>query len=191
NQSSIRIHMDFEPPTSSVSPLPATSNTTGFNVHWSGSDGGAGIRWYHVQVREGDRTESQREKWLVNTTKTSEQFVGRSGQTYHFRVRAMDEEGNWESWPDASGDYHTRVDVAAVTTGAPDLVLLELNTYPHLNGGVLVQGVLQNQGDEDTANGFTTDVYLNHLPAGSGDYTGSFRFWFNAPVAPGEVVTLT
>lgn len=191
NQSSIRIHMDFEPPTSSVSPLPATSNTTGFNVHWSGSDGGAGIRWYHVQVREGDRTESQWENWLVNTTKTSEQFVGRPGQTYHFRVRAMDEVGNWESWPDAAGDAHTRVDVAAVTTGAPDLVLLELNTYPHPNGGVLVQGVLQNQGDEDTANGFTTDVYLNHLPAGSGDYTGSFRFWFNAPVAPGEVVTLT
>lgn len=76
-------------------------------------------------------------------------------------------------------------------TGQPDLVVLDLNTYTNPDGGVLVQAVFQNQGDLDTQNGFYTDLYVEHLPTGTGDYTGSISFWVNDPVAAGSTVTLT
>ena len=75
-------------------------------------------------------------------------------------------------------------------TGSPDLAVLSLATYPNPGGGVLVEAVVQNQGDADTRNGFYTDVYVNHLPTGTGDYTGSLEFWVNDPIGVGETVTL-
>jgi len=50
---------------------------------------------------------------------------------------------------------------------------------------------VQNQGDSATLNGFYTDLYVDHLPTGAGDYTGSLRFWVNDPIAAGATVTLT
>jgi hypothetical protein len=76
-------------------------------------------------------------------------------------------------------------------TGNADLAILSLDTYPNPDGGLLVQAVVQNQGTLDTQNGFYTDLYVNHVPAGSGDYTGSLRFWVNDPIAAGAAVTLT
>ncbi|NUM45695.1 MAG: peptidoglycan DD-metalloendopeptidase family protein [Anaerolineales bacterium] len=77
------------------------------------------------------------------------------------------------------------------TTATPDLVLLRLNSYPNLSGGLLLQAVVQNQGDKTTQNGFFTDLYFDHLPSGAGDYTGSLQFWVNEPITPTGVVTLT
>lgn len=42
-----------------------------------------------------------------------------------------------------------------------------------------------------TRNGFNTDLYLDHLPVGANDYTGSISFWVNDPIAAGATVTLT
>lgn len=81
--------------------------------------------------------------------------------------------------------------IAPPVTGSPDLAVLDLVTYPNLDGGVLVQALVQNQGDRDTQNGFFTDLYLDHPPAGAGDYTGSIQFWINDPIAAGATVTLT
>ena len=39
-------------------------------------------------------------------TKTAEMFQAQPGHTYYFRVRAMDEMGNWEEWPPGDGAYH-------------------------------------------------------------------------------------
>ncbi len=75
--------------------------------------------------------------------------------------------------------------------GAPDLALLSLSTYPNPSGGVLVEAVVQNQGDLSTKSGFYTDLYLNHTPEGAGDYTNSVRFWINDPIDPGQIATLT
>lgn len=108
-----RFHIDTTPPASTVKELPLVTTDTKFNVAWSGSDARSGLRWYHLQVRDGNRAESTWSDWLVNTTKTAEIFSGLAGHTYYFRVRAMDNQGNWEEWPAGDGDTYTRVDPAA------------------------------------------------------------------------------
>ena len=75
--------------------------------------------------------------------------------------------------------------------GTPDLVVLGLTTQPYAQGGSLVTAVIQNQGTQSTQNGFYTDLYLDHVPTGAGDYTGSLRAWVNDPIAAGQTVTLT
>lgn len=86
----------------------------------------------------------------------------------------------------AAGDL-----IAPPVTGSPDLAVLGLTSYPNPDGGVLVQAIVKNQGDISTKNGFYTDLYLDHLPTGAGDYTGSIRFWVQDPIAAGTTVTLT
>jgi hypothetical protein len=73
----------------------------------------------------------------------------------------------------------------------PDLALLDLTSYPNPEGGLLIKAVVENLGEAHTLNGFYTDLYVDHLPTGGGDYTGSIQFWVNDPIAPGATVTLT
>lgn len=75
--------------------------------------------------------------------------------------------------------------------GSPDLVILSLNTSLHTTGGVLVEATVKNQGTVPTLNGFFTDLYVDHLPTGSGDLTGSYKFWVNDPIDPAATATLT
>ncbi len=99
------------PPDSAVTALPATTVENKFTVHWGGSDARSGLCWYDIQVRDGNRSDSAWEDWLVNTDTTAALFAGQPGHTYYFRSRAMDEIGNWEPWPTlADGDTHTRID---------------------------------------------------------------------------------
>jgi hypothetical protein len=81
--------------------------------------------------------------------------------------------------------------ITPTPTGSADLAILSLSTYPNPSGGVIVEAVVQNQGDLSTLNGFYTDLYLDHLPTGAGDYVGSIRFWINDPIAPGETAILS
>lgn len=79
-------------------------------------------------------------------------------------------------------------------TGSADLVLQSLSAYPTgsgLEGGMIVQAVLTNEGDRATENGFFTDLYADHLPTGPGDYSGSVHFWIANPIQPGDTVTVT
>ncbi len=75
--------------------------------------------------------------------------------------------------------------------GAPDLAVVGLDTFPNPDGGILVQAVIENRGSLNTQNGFYTDLYLDHLPTGTGVYTGSVKFWVNDPIAAGAGITLT
>ena len=70
-------------------------------------------------------------------------------------------------------------------------MFLNLKTYPNPGGGIIIVATVKNQGDKDTMNGFYTDLYVNHLPIGPGDYTGSLSFWVDDPIAAGATVTLT
>ncbi|MBI5830644.1 MAG: PQQ-binding-like beta-propeller repeat protein, partial [Chloroflexi bacterium] len=81
--------------------------------------------------------------------------------------------------------------IAPPASGSPDLAALSLTTYPNPGGGVLVQAAVQNLGNLSTQNGFFTDLYLDHVPVGTGDYTGGVQFWVNDPIAAGATVTLT
>ena len=113
NTSDGRFHIDITPPASSMTALAPVSMDTKFSVNWGGTDARSGLRWYHVQVRDGIRPDSVWTDWLVNTTKTAELFQGQTGHTYYFRVRAMDKVGNWETWPGGEGDTYTMVDPSA------------------------------------------------------------------------------
>jgi murein DD-endopeptidase MepM/ murein hydrolase activator NlpD len=108
--------IDLDPPTSTVEVLPAVSTDIKFTVNWSGSDARSGLRWYDVQVRDGERGEWV--DWMINTTNTAAIFAGQPGHTYYFRVRAMDEVGNWESYPAGDGDTYTLVDPTAAPSPA-------------------------------------------------------------------------
>jgi hypothetical protein len=75
--------------------------------------------------------------------------------------------------------------------GSTDLVFTNLYAFPNPSGGILVQAVVTNQGNLETMNGFFTDLYVDHLPTGSDDYTGSLQFWVSEPIAAGQTLTLT
>lgn len=75
--------------------------------------------------------------------------------------------------------------------GQADLAVVSLTTYPNPSGGILVEAIVKNQGTVSTTNGFYTDLYIDHLPTGAGDYTGSLQFWVNDPIAAGDTATLT
>lgn len=113
NQTNRRLHIDIDAANSSITSLPGVTTDTQFSVYWSGSDARSGLRWYDIQVRDGDRPDSEWTDWLVNTTKMAEIFQGQTGHTYYFRVRSMDEVGNWETWPSGDGDTYTLVDPTA------------------------------------------------------------------------------
>jgi hypothetical protein len=75
--------------------------------------------------------------------------------------------------------------------GSADLAILNVNAYPYLNGAMLIEAIVKNQGTLPTRNNFFTDLYLNRVPTGKGDLAGSARFWVNDSINPGDVVTLT
>jgi murein DD-endopeptidase MepM/ murein hydrolase activator NlpD len=81
--------------------------------------------------------------------------------------------------------------IPAPTDAQPDLAIQTIKTYPSSEGGVLVEVVIQNLGTQHTQNGFYTDLYVNHIPTGSGDFTGSIQFWVNEPIEAGATITLT
>jgi len=100
--------VDNVPPISSVTSLPAYS-TSSFSVQWSGVDNpaGTGLKSFDVQRRQAS------DPWAdvaVGTADTSTSVTGREGQTLSFRVRAVDNAGNWESFRSDEGDISTTVD---------------------------------------------------------------------------------
>jgi Tol biopolymer transport system component len=148
-------HIDLTPPSSSITALPVVTTDTKFNVNWGGVDARSGLRWYHIQVRDGKRTDSQWSDWLVNTTKTAELFVGQPGHAYYFRVRAMDALGTWEEWPVGDGDTYTLVNPSAIppTTWWNSGFLLKRNLIILNNDGdsIPAQSPIQLHFDSTTS----------------------------------------
>ena len=167
-----QFHIDLTPPSSSIHVLPAVTTDTKFNVNWGGSDARVGLRWYHVQVRDGNRSDSQWSDWFVNTSKNGELFAGQTGHTYYFRVRAMDQVGNWEEWPAGDGDTYTTVNPAA----APPTAWWN-NAYTYKRNLI----IRNNDGDampahypmrlhfDDTTNPTAAELYNGSLAPTKGD----------------------
>jgi hypothetical protein len=88
------------PPTSNVSPLPATENTSSFAVSWSGQDpDGPGIASYSVWVSIDDGPYLE---WLSNTSALSAPYKAEAGShTYEFYSVATDDVRNVQSTPTA------------------------------------------------------------------------------------------
>lgn len=83
------------------------------------------------------------------------------------------------------------VEIQPPVGGTSDLVINDIQVFPYQNGGALVLSRIENVGNLGSGNGFNTDLYLNHLPAGVGDLEGSISLWVNDPIPAGESVTFT
>ena len=90
--------VDLDPPTSSVNPLPAVTNSTSFVVSWSGSDGanGSGVATFDVFVSDNGGAFTP---FLTGTAQTSATFSGAFGHTYGFHSIATDNAGNRQPTP--------------------------------------------------------------------------------------------
>ena len=89
---------DLGTPTSQLNPLPPTSATTLIKLSWSGSDPQGLLKSYDLQVQVNNGT------WQdlttdIPATQTSMDFLGQTGTTYGFRLRAVDASNNREDYP--------------------------------------------------------------------------------------------
>jgi len=92
---------DKTPPKVGIKNLPASQDSEGFPVSWTGQDDFSGIAGYDVQVSTDGGAFTN---WLTGTTETSDNFQGSSGHNYSFRVRATDGAGNVGPW-DVTSTY--------------------------------------------------------------------------------------
>lgn len=131
------IKIDSQEPTAHLSALPIYSATPLFGVRWDGDDGplaviateagptdasraiegytpgSSGVAVYNVQVRRG--ASGLWEPWLNETPLTQAVFPGQRGQSYTFRVQAVDLAGNHSAW--STGAERNRVFVDAIENG--------------------------------------------------------------------------
>lgn len=90
------VRPDTAPPETTIRSI--TRQDNGFLVEWGGSDDASGIASYDVQVRQlpngGWNT------WRRATAETSGWFGPDEGKQFAFRVRARDQAGREEEWPE-------------------------------------------------------------------------------------------
>ncbi|MEX1020502.1 MAG: DNRLRE domain-containing protein [Litorilinea sp.] len=101
------------PPISSfVHPTNLYQATADFRVEWRADDpSGTGIAYYDVQVRQPGQAWQD---WQTRTAATSATYVGEHGRTYEFRVRAVNQAGIAEPFPDAA-QARTTLDLVVPT----------------------------------------------------------------------------
>ena len=100
--------LDIGAPTSSVSPLPAVTNSSDFTVAWSGSDdaGGSGIGGFDIYVSDNGGPFAL---WKHEPGDTlSDTFSGAVGHTYAFYSVATDNVGHREVTPAVSASDYLR-----------------------------------------------------------------------------------
>ena len=111
--------IDSAAPTSAVDALPATTNTSSFQVTWIGADdaGGSGVANFDVYVSDNG---GPFELWLQDTTATRGWYDGEDGHTYSFYSRALDNVGHQEG-EKLAAEATTQLDVRqAQRVLAPD-----------------------------------------------------------------------
>ncbi|MEM5798417.1 MAG: MopE-related protein, partial [Candidatus Aenigmatarchaeota archaeon] len=90
--------VDTTPPNASIT-KPEQEEVTlvagKFLVAWSGTDSGSGIDKYDVQKSDDGVAWDY---WKTGTNLTQDNFTASAGQTWHFRVRAIDKAGNVGNW---------------------------------------------------------------------------------------------
>jgi murein DD-endopeptidase MepM/ murein hydrolase activator NlpD len=112
------IGLDRTPPVSSLNPLAATQTSNAVHLSWDGSDNLAGIDHFNLQSAKGGGA-WQNYSPDPDGTDESAWFIGEAGNSYTFRLRAVDRAGNIEGFP-TSPETGTSVPSAAVLCSAPD-----------------------------------------------------------------------
>jgi len=176
------IILDSTPPSSAVSVLPTYQTTVAFTVSWTGSDAGAGLASYDVQVRDG--AGGTWTDWLTYTTQTSATFNGADDHTYYFQCRARDTLGNLEPYQGGNGDTQTTIDVSppngsiTINGGAFDTTSTNVQLtlwYTDTTSGVS-QMALSNDGSIYTSWDSPATSRNWILPAGDGLKTVYVRY---------------
>lgn len=164
-QASTRI--DTVPPSVVVTPLPATTVAQHFVVSWSGTDNLSGVAHYDVQWRENN---GPWQMLLGETTQTAYQITGaQNGVTYDFRIRATDQVGNGDEWPNAP-QASTLIAANAVATVGPFNPAILKPTAP------VTTSFTVNWASSASASApaVAYDIYYQYNG-------GSWQLWQNAP----------
>jgi predicted phage tail protein len=94
---------DGNSPNSELAPLSPIQTKNWWFLSWSGTDDASGINHYDIQYRVG--ADGEWRNWMILTTSTWAIFSDAiPGETYYFRIRAIDNAGNTEAFP---ADYST------------------------------------------------------------------------------------
>jgi hypothetical protein len=95
------VYVDTLPPHGAVITVPSHTETTGFTVSWSASDG-SGVITYDIQYQRDDETSWS--SWIGGSDETSKVFAQPldGGHSYTFRVRAHDKGNNVSNWAQGS-----------------------------------------------------------------------------------------
>jgi spore germination protein YaaH len=147
---------DRTPPLAGIVSLPQRQRDEGFRVAWTSWDDSA-VRGYDVQVSINGGGWAM---WLAGTTATSAIYLGTSGRTYAFRIRATDTHGNasaWRSLPLGSLRAPASIAVGGFATVVTDG--LRLRASPSTGAAVMTTfshgDALRVIGGPATAQGYT------------------------------------
>jgi len=144
--------IDNDKPDSAVSALAATQSSLSFDVDWSGTDAGAGIKDYtiYVSVNGGPFN-----TWRTDTTDTSGTFIGQSQITYSFYSVARDLTGNVEDTP-AGADTSTTIPLIGDFNGDGCVSKADYN---------ILMADIRSNGPKDQAHELNGDGVVNRADA--------------------------
>ena len=122
--------IDNSPPTSQVEVLPSSNTSSSIQLNWSGSDDGAGIKYYAIYVSENGGAFTL---WR-NSSESGGVYQGRPNASYSFYSVAVDGAGNFEIAP-ISADTST-------TTLSGQLLNIATRLRVQTGENVLIGGVI-------------------------------------------------
>lgn len=152
--------IDAAPPTSSVSSLPAITNSTSISVSWNGQDdpGGSGIAGYDVYVSDDGGPFTL---WQSATADTSAVYSGLFGHTYAFYSVATDNVDNRQGTP-TTGQATTEI-LPAIATVAQTIAGTEGSTF---------SGEVATFTDTDLADALSATITWNDGSSTEGTISG-------------------
>jgi hypothetical protein len=107
----IQVDHACPPPASQLNPAQGFDSTAAL-LTWQAVDAGADFGSFEIQWRTNTGTWQTNNTLIIPGTQRSAWFGGQGGTSYAFRLRAVDENGQVESWP--AGD------IAETTVALPD-----------------------------------------------------------------------
>ncbi|HEX3743418.1 MAG TPA: SBBP repeat-containing protein [Bryobacteraceae bacterium] len=170
--------IDVTPPVSSIQALPNTEAAGCFDVSWSGSDAGSGIRTYKIYVSDNGGPSAI---WQSTHNSGSAVYAGLAGHTYGFYTIATDGAGNTET--KTAADTTTSVNAGAVSCATT----IPLIAWP-LPAAIPAGTALSSAQLDATANVPGTFVY--NPPAGTVLPAGNFQT-LSATFTPNDTADYT
>jgi murein DD-endopeptidase MepM/ murein hydrolase activator NlpD len=110
--------IDRTPPVTALKPIDSVQTSTAIRLEWTGVDEGSGIAHYDLQFRV-DGSPWQDHTLGIDPRLSGMWVVGEAGRSYSFRLRGVDQVGNFELYP-PTAQASTQIPSAAVLCASPD-----------------------------------------------------------------------